>query len=102
MPVVPIRPGAEPAAPTVPPPDETYLMMAAAQMHKEGRLVKPNTSGIPETTRRSMQPEKQGSEEWETQDGLRNTGEGPGKDETGNIMRNLQINKLMARRGYDI
>ena len=31
------RPSASPAAPQV---DETFLMMAAAQMHMEGRLVK--------------------------------------------------------------
>jgi hypothetical protein len=29
-------------APALPPPDAKYIMMALAQMHKEGRLVKPS------------------------------------------------------------
>ena len=33
------------------PPDPTFLMMAAAQMHSEGRLVKPPEPYIPSTTR---------------------------------------------------
>ena len=40
------RPSASPAAPQV---DETFLMMAAAQMHMEGRLVQ-SQYGEPDTT----------------------------------------------------
>jgi hypothetical protein len=47
MPVVPIRPGA--ARTFAPPPDPTFLMMAAATMHKEGRLVKDQSSYAPLT-----------------------------------------------------
>lgn len=53
MPIVPIRPGAAPAGPpasALPPPDPSFLMMAAAQMHKEGRLVSGDPK-IPETVR---------------------------------------------------
>ena len=49
MPVVPIRPQA-PSTPVLPPPPDAYLMMAAAQMHSEGRLVQGDVD-IPATTR---------------------------------------------------
>ncbi len=29
-----------------PPPNEVYTLMAAAQMHSEGRLIKPPTGGV--------------------------------------------------------
>ena len=32
-----------PAGAPVQPPDPNFLLMAAAQMHKEGRLIKPKT-----------------------------------------------------------
>lgn len=47
--VVPIR-NDRPAAPSGPmqaaaPPDPNFLLMAAALMHKDGRLIKKDTSG---------------------------------------------------------
>ena len=49
------------AAPTPPRPDDAYLMMAAAQMHSEGRLVQslygePDTTGAPNTNQKSTNP----------------------------------------------
>ena len=44
MPVVPIRPETKQQMPQqIAPPDPNFLLMAAAQMHSEGRLIKkPN------------------------------------------------------------
>lgn len=48
MPIVPFRSDAQPSqSPAMPAlPSETYLMMAAAQMHKEGRLVKSDSNDL--------------------------------------------------------
>lgn len=56
MPIVPIRSGGQSPAPQPQAPPDVYLMMAAAQMHKEGRLVKPSTEpDIPSTVRGAPQ-----------------------------------------------
>jgi len=53
MPVVPITSGRRgkpqsAASALRPPPDEPWALMAAAQMHSEGRLVQPNpTNEVP-------------------------------------------------------
>ena len=46
--IIPHRRGApQPsAAPSAPPPDTVYTMMAAAQMHSEGRLLAEPTGGV--------------------------------------------------------
>lgn len=41
MPVVPITRPLPSAQPSAPPPPEPFVLMAAAQMHSEGRLVQP-------------------------------------------------------------
>jgi len=46
MPVVPIARGPK-AHPQRKMPDEPWALMAAAQMHSEGRLVEPDTEGGP-------------------------------------------------------
>ena len=67
---------AAPAMPTLPPPDPTFLMMAAAQMHKQGRLVKPRppAESDAEISQR-LSEGKAGTEEWETAHPPRNPGE---------------------------
>ena len=45
MPVVPVRPGNRQQAPAPPMPNDVYTLMAAAQMHSEGRLIQP-TGGV--------------------------------------------------------
>ena len=50
-----------PAAPTQPRLDDAFLMMAAAQMHSEGRLVQslygePDTTGAPGTNQKPADP----------------------------------------------
>ena len=56
MPVVPFSrlPVGDRSVPR-PPPSETFLLMAAAEMHKEGRLVE-SEYGEPETTRTKPPP----------------------------------------------
>lgn len=46
MPVVPLR---KPKARAAPPPDPEFALMAAAQMHSEGRLVSPSSAAIDST-----------------------------------------------------
>ena len=45
MPIVPFTAGrpSTPLADLRPPPDETFALMAAAQMHSEGRLIPPQS-----------------------------------------------------------
>jgi len=52
MPVVPLTPK-QPQ--TLPMPDNTYIMMAAAQMHREGRLVETEDK---ESTVQTVEAEK--------------------------------------------
>ena len=61
MPIVPIRPQGPSPAPATRPPDPTFLMMAAAQMHSEGRLVQ-GPPDIPATVRGGERTEPQPSE----------------------------------------
>lgn len=83
-------------------------MMAAAQMHKEGRLVKPVAP--PTTVQRNfdmmdpgMSPAKMGAEEWDTVRRPHDYGESmQGEGTTDTIMRKLSINKGMAKLGYNI
>lgn len=44
MPAVPIRPQDQQAQRPMPPLDQKYLMMAASQMHSEGRLIDERTT----------------------------------------------------------
>lgn len=92
MPVVPFQPQAQNAsqAQAIAPPGGTYLMMAAAQMHSEGRLVQADS----------------GRQEWDSQQpSLSDTfdkSEPPGEDKTDSIMQKLEINRGMAKLGYKV
>lgn len=88
MPVVPIRPNPGLAPPTaaLKPPDPNFLLMAAAQMHSEGRLVQSQASN------RTL-----GHEEWENQgqSDVRATtaDEPPQADQSRDIMQRLGLAK---------
>lgn len=80
-------------------PDEVYLMMAAAQMHKEGRLIQ---SGIPDTVQggQPLQPYKPGYGEGEAQGHLDLGGE-VGEKQTPQIgdIQNLFRNRIRTQVG---
>ena len=82
-------------------PDTTYLLMAAAQMHKEKRLVKPQPK--PQGVEGGLSPAMPGIGEGETEHRYHDYGEDMNREDIApGIMRKLQINKLMNQRGYDI
>lgn len=56
MPVVPMRQGPKSKGPPPPrkPPSTPFALMAAAQMHAEGRLVKPGTKQSPSVAPQGM------------------------------------------------
>ena len=70
MPVVPFREGMAPAAlPQMRPPSPTFLMMAAAQMHSEGRLVQ-SQYGEPDTVRDTKVTKPAPPEEYTPSNGI--------------------------------
>ena len=82
-------------------PDTTFLMMAATQMHKEKRLVKPTPT--PKGVEGGLTPAVPGVGEGETEHRYHDYGENMNREDIApGIMRKLQINKLMYQRGYDI
>jgi hypothetical protein len=91
---VPISTASPDDSSATPPPKEVYLMMAAATMHREGRLVRPTPPSF---------VMGRGTEEWEPRPNpMAEEGHEHNDDKTGDIVRKLYINQLMAKRGYDI
>lgn len=106
MPIVPIRPdpGLAPPTAALKPPDPNFLLMAAAQMHSEGRLIK-STQQIPMTTQdqsliNGPPTSPPGYEEWQSQgqSDIRATDEPPQADQIQDIMRHLGL----AKRARDL